>query len=81
MTTRKPTAAADTADLGFEAAFRELEEAIAALEQGELSLDDSLAFYERGAALAERCATLLSAAELRIRQVDGEGRDAGKLEL
>ncbi len=71
----------DVQTLGFEDAFRLLEETVAALENGDQSLEASLALYERGSALAARCADLLSAAELRVRQVDGEGRDAGPLEL
>jgi exodeoxyribonuclease VII small subunit len=68
-------------ELGFEAAYRQLEEAVAALEQGDLPLDECLALYERGAALAARCGALLAAAELKLRQVDGEGRDAGEVVL
>jgi exodeoxyribonuclease VII small subunit len=71
----------DVGALGFEEAYRRLEETVAALEQGDLPLDECLALYELGAALATRCSELLSAAELQIRQVDGEGKDAGPLNL
>lgn len=71
----------DVAELGFEQAYRALDEAVARLESDDMTLDASLALYERGAALAERCAALLAAAELRVREVDGEGRDASPVDL
>lgn len=74
-------ASPDAQALGFEEAFRLLEETVAALENGDQSLEASLALYERGSALAAHCADLLGAAELRVRQVDEAGRDAGPLEL
>jgi exodeoxyribonuclease VII small subunit len=50
----------------FEQLFTELEEKVARLEQGGLSLDDSLTAYEEAVALAQRCQELLVRAELRI---------------
>jgi len=55
----------------FEALYRELEETVRRLEAGDLSLDDSLALYDRATALAEQCNTLLDRAELRVRQLSG----------
>lgn len=81
MTKTSPTATPDPATLGFEDAYRQLEQTVAALEQGDQPLDESLILYERGAALAAHCGALLAAAELKVRQVDGEGRDAGELSL
>jgi exodeoxyribonuclease VII small subunit len=78
---KKSTPTLDPATLGFEDAFNLLEQTVAALEQGDQPLDESLALYERGAALATHCGALLAAAELKVRQVDGEGRDAGELPL
>jgi exodeoxyribonuclease VII small subunit len=72
---------AEVGGIGFEEAYRGLEEAVAQLEKGDLSLDDSLAVYERGMLLAERCTALLTAAELRIRRLDSEGNDEGPLEV
>ena len=77
----KKTTDFDPTALGFEDAFRLLEQTVAALEQGDQPLDESLALYERGAALATHCGALLAAAELKVRQVDGEGKDAGALPL
>ena len=56
-------------DLSFEQAFEELDQLVEMLEAGENSLEDSLAMFERGQALAERCTQLLENAELRLRQL------------
>lgn len=50
----------------FETLYQQLEEKVTLLEQGGLSLDDSLAAYEEAVALAQRCQELLDGAELRI---------------
>jgi exodeoxyribonuclease VII small subunit len=60
-------------DLTFEEAYAQLEEIAAQLESGDLSLDDSVALYERGQALARRCGELLDSAELRIQQINDAG--------
>lgn len=62
-----------TDDLPFEQAFQELDELVKQLEAGELSLDESLALYERGQALAVRCQSLLETAELKIQTLTPEG--------
>ena len=56
-------------ELTFEQAFEELQEVVAGLESGELSLEDSLRLFEKGQALAERCGQLLEQAELRLKQL------------
>ena len=53
----------------FEELYRELEETVRRLETGDLTLDESLALFERGTELAERCNVLLDSAELRVRQL------------
>ena len=50
----------------FEELYKQLEEKVALLEQGGLSLDDSLSAYEEAVTLAQRCQQLLDGAELRI---------------
>ncbi len=50
----------------FEELYKQLEETVTRLEQGGLSLDDSLAAYEKAVALASQCQQLLEQAELRI---------------
>lgn len=59
--------------LSFEEAMQALEETVAALEAGSLSLDDSLALFERGQRLAERCNELLDGAQLRVEQLTADG--------
>lgn len=60
----------DLTDLNFEAAFDELTAIVARLEDPDLSLDESVAQFERGRQLAAYCQSLLDQAELRISQVD-----------
>ena len=63
---------ADIASLPFDKALDELKAVVARLEEGGLPLEESIALYERGAALHEHCGQLLDAAELRVqRLVDG----------
>lgn len=51
----------------YEQAAAELETLVAALEHDTLPLEEALAQFERGQALAAHCARLLAAAELRVR--------------
>jgi exodeoxyribonuclease VII small subunit len=53
-------------DEGFEALYKHLEETVARLEQGNLTLEESIGLYEEGMKLARRCQELLQQAELRI---------------
>ena len=50
----------------FEAVYKRLEETVRRLEEGGLTLDESIALYEQGMDLARTCQTLLDRAELRI---------------
>jgi exodeoxyribonuclease VII small subunit len=61
-------------ELSFEAAYAELESIIAQLESGELPLEESVALYERGRQLTERCQAALDQAELRVSQLTSDGR-------
>jgi exodeoxyribonuclease VII small subunit len=53
-------------DESFEALYTRLEAVAARLEAGQLSLDESLALYEEGLQLAQRCQERLAQVELRI---------------
>jgi exodeoxyribonuclease VII small subunit len=57
-------------DLSFEEAYGRLEEVLSRLQMGNMTLDDSLATYEEGMALAAHCQTLLDAAELRVEALE-----------
>ncbi len=59
---------AELETLTFEEAFAELQAAVEELRGDALTLDRSLALYERGVSLAQHCNALLTVAELRITQ-------------
>ena len=51
----------------FEQSLDALEHLVEKMEQGQMSLEDSLAAYERGVGLYRRCQQALEQAELRVR--------------
>ena len=53
-------------EIPFEEAFSELESLVETMEKGELSLEESLASFERGVALTRLCQQALKAAEQKI---------------
>lgn len=57
---------ADVTTLGYEAARDELVDVVRRLEAGGLSLEDSLALWERGEALATACERHLAGARERV---------------
>lgn len=57
---------ADVASLSFEQARDELVRVVAELEQGAPTLENSLALWERGEALAARCEEWLLGAKRRL---------------
>lgn len=59
----------DIAALTFEQALAELEQIVGKLESGQAPLEDSIAMYERGAALKAHCETRLAAARLRVEKI------------
>jgi exodeoxyribonuclease VII small subunit len=68
-----PSAAPPTSEsLPYEQALAELERIVATLESEQRPLDEALALFERGQALARRCAGLLDQAELKVQQIAGE---------
>lgn len=56
----------DVAALSYEQARDELVRVVTALESGGASLEDSLALWERGNALADRCEQWLQGAKQRL---------------
>ncbi len=57
----------------FEAAIAELETVVKKLEDGDLSLEASLALYERGVQLSRFCHARLEEAERRIEVLNERG--------
>ena len=50
----------------FEAALAELEALVEKMEQGDLSLDESLQYFERGVQLTRSCQKALQEAEQKV---------------
>jgi len=53
----------------FEKSLDQLEDIVRNMEQGDLSLEQSLDSFERGITLAKECQSALNQAELRIKQL------------
>lgn len=71
--TDAPDAPVDVAELSFEQARDELVQVVAQLEQGAPTLERSLALWERGEALAERCEEWLLGAKARLEAARAAG--------
>lgn len=67
-------AAADE-PVDFEASLAELEGLVAKMEAGDLTLEQSLAAFERGVHLTRVCQASLRSAELRIKALTQEGEE------
>ena len=63
----------DTSIKDFEAAIAELESIVKRLEEGDMSLEQSLAVYERGVQLSRFCHGRLEEAERRIEILNDRG--------
>ncbi len=72
-------AKSDPAKLSFEDALKELEDIVSKLEGGQVSLEQSISFYERGEKLKQRCEALLKDAEMRIEKItlSADGKPKG----
>ena len=67
------------AEMSFEDAMNELETVVTSLEGSQVALDDSIAMYERGAALKAHCEAKLKAAEEKVAKITfgTDGQPAG----
>ena len=63
----KKTSAEASPVADFEQSLDALESLVEKMEQGQMSLEDSLAAYERGVGLYRHCQQALEQAELRVR--------------
>ena len=63
----------DIKTLSFEQAYAQLEETVQKLETGNLSLEETIALYQAGMALAKRCSQQLDEAELSIKKLTPSG--------
>ncbi len=66
-------------EMSFEAAMAELEKVVGQLERGDVALEESIALYERGAALKKRCETKLNEAQEKVAAItlDADGQPTG----
>ena len=67
------------AEMTFETAMAELERVVTQLDRGEVPLDQSIALYERGAALKAHCEAKLKEAEEKVEQLvlNSDGQPTG----
>ena len=69
--------------LSFEQALAELEKIVAQMERGDVALEDSIALYQRGAALKAHCEAKLKDAQLKVEQIvlgpDGARSEPAKI--
>ncbi len=66
MSEEKAPVAADIKDMSYEQARDELVAVVGKLEQGGVSLEESIGLWERGEALATRCEEWLQGARERL---------------
>lgn len=67
---------ADPATPDFETAMRELEQLVDSLENGDLTLEQSLAHFERGVSLTRICQKSLDAAQQKVDMLLDAGTDS-----
>lgn len=68
------------ANMSFEQSLKHLEEIVAALEKGDVSLNDSMTMFEEGTALIKKCSGMLDEAEQKVVKLK-KGPDGKPLEL
>ena len=74
---RKAAPASDTSPVAdFEHSMQALEDLVGKMETGDMTLEESLAAYERGVGLYRHCQTALEQAELRVRLLSDPGNPA-----
>lgn len=71
------------AEMSFEEAMKELETVVGKLERGDVALEDSIALYERGAALKARCEAKLNEAQEKVAKLtlNSDGQPTGTAPL
>ncbi|GAK33650.1 exodeoxyribonuclease 7 small subunit [Iodidimonas nitroreducens] len=69
MTKKTDDMPEDIAALAFEDALKELEQIVGRLEQGSVSLEQSIDIYTRGSFLKRHCENKLKRAEERIEKI------------
>ncbi|HAT27366.1 MAG TPA: exodeoxyribonuclease VII small subunit [Gammaproteobacteria bacterium] len=65
----------------FEQALEDLEALVSSMEEGELSLEDSLQAFEKGIKLTRECQAALKQAEQKVQVLINENGDTEDLEV
>ena len=60
----------------FEAALQELESIVKSMEEGNLSLEESLKYFEKGVTLTRQCQAALKQAEQKVQILTGNNVEA-----
>ena len=55
--------------VNFESSLKKLEQIVAKLEDGDISLEDSVKSFEEGISLVKECQKQLSSAELKVKKL------------
>ena len=64
----------------FEPSVKRLEEIVRLLEEGSLSLEESLVLFEEGVGLSRKCLEILTTAERKVEQLVGPRGQAAPFE-
>lgn len=70
----------DEKTMSFEESLKRLEEIVAGLEKGDVSLGDSMALFTEGSTLVKRCTEMLDEAEQQVVKLK-KGADGAPVEL
>lgn len=73
----KPDASASNAPASFEKGLEQLEQIVRELERGEMTLEESIALFERGMSLSEMCRKQLEDAETKVEVLRRQGSSRG----
>ena len=65
----KKTENAETQQFDFEEALEQLEELVSAMEEGDLSLEESMQSFEKGIKLTRECQSALDKAEQKVQKL------------
>ena len=70
----------NVSEMEFEEALKELEGIVKILEEGKISLKNSVDLYERGTLLKKHCDSILESTQLRIDQISSDKDGTPKIE-
>ncbi|MED6333483.1 MAG: exodeoxyribonuclease VII small subunit [Pseudomonadota bacterium] len=70
-----------TGGFDFEQALQDLEELVTAMEEGELTLEESLKAFETGVKLTRECQSALKKAEQKVQVLMNDNGDTQELEF